>query len=357
MEGIPPAFAFWDDIQGYFTRIFYDILEGRVTLESVMLVVVFFGSFFLLTALSYVFAKKPRKLMLEHPVTWIMDYGRVMELLDSAVMQRSKVRVSFHRDMGGARSSDGVLIEAGEKGLVLEMSSIKTITPSWIGRTLELSFRLRLPEQPQLQSTFAFMSEITAFEPQQGDILLLKLTRPRRLELNQNRLHLRVDPPEKYVKSLRIWSEDAVRRRGDPKDPDSWGEPAYATEQGQFQELSIENLSGGGARLKIAPAALRAKMHKITVGQQFYARIVLADPDLSGFSTHYVLMRVLKCYDDCESRTELSLGFAFTASGTPFDPPLTGLRWRAVNRDYGIREMDDWAYELHLELYRNKGMA
>jgi len=28
-----------------------------------------------------------------------------------------------------------------------------------------------------------------------------------------------------------------------------------------------------------------------------------------------------------------------------------------VDRDFGIRELDDWAYELHLELYRNKGIA
>jgi hypothetical protein len=343
-------------INDFFTRMFEDILAGRVTFESILLVLAFFGSFILLTTLAFVFQKKPREIMLDHPVTWVTELPRIMELLDAAVVQRSKVRVSFHRDLGGARSSDGTLIDAGKNELTLEMSSIKTINPAWVGRTLELNFMLRLPDQPKILSTFSFISEILAYKQEQEDILQLRISRPLRLELNQNRLHLRVEPPAKYVRGFMLWPEDDVRRR-DPRDPDSWGEALYSSGAGLASEIEIENISGGGMRVEVSPGALRAKENKISVNQQYYSQFTLAAPDFTSFTTHYVLMRVLKCYDDCDSKSRLSLGFNFAAAGVPSEPPLTGLKWRTVNRDFGIRELDDWAYELHLELYRNKGIA
>ena len=280
-----------------------------------------------------------------------------MELLDSAVTQRSKIRVSFHRDLGGARSTDGTLVEATKAGLTLELSSIKTINPAWVGRSLELSFRLRLPENPKVQSTFGFISDILSYQQLDDEVLELKLSRPLRLELNQNRQHLRVEPPDKYVRVFKLWPEDIARRKGDVKDPDTWGDPLYVSEQGGVQELELENISGGGLRVEIIPVALRAKMNKISLNQQYLAQLTLADPYLERYATHYVMLRVAKCYDDCESKSKLSLGMSFVMHGLPQEAPLTGLRWRGVNRDFGIQVLDDWAYELHLELYRNKGIG
>lgn len=344
-------------VNDFFTRMFDDVLAGRVTLESVLFVAAFFGFFVGFTALAFVFSKKPKEVMLEHPVSWVTDYHRIMELLEAAVTQRRKVRVSFHRDMAAARSTDAVFLEAGKDGLELEMSSVRRFNPAWVGRTLELSFMLRLPEQPKILSTFSFLSDIQSYRQEQDGILHLKLSRPLRLELNQNRKHLRVEPPDKSVKSFAVWTEESVRRRGDPDNPETWGQPAYFSESDEAQEISIENISGGGLRMEISPAAIRAKMNKIALNQNYYGRMTLADPHFTSFSTHYVLMRVIKCYDDCDSTSELSLGMNFIASGVPNAPPLTGLSWRTVNRDYGIRELDDWVYELHLELYRNKGIA
>ena len=354
---VDPLLLSQTSFEEFFSRMFEDVLAGRVTLESVLLVLSFFGTFVLLTMFSFIFAKKPKELMPSHPITWITDYGRIVELLESAVTQRSKVRVSFHRDLGVARSTDGTLVDVDRKGLLLEVTSIKTVNPDWVGRTLELSFKLQLPEQPKVQSIFAFVAEIVSYQQAGDNILQLKLSRPLRLELNQNRLHLRVEPSAKYVKIIKLWTGESIRRKGDPKAPDTWGDPIYHSEAGGKQEIMLQNISGGGLRLEITPGALRAIQNTIAVNQDYYGQLVLAHPDLSGYSTHYILMRVLKCYDDCESKYELSLGMVFSAEGTPYAPPLVGLNWRNVNRDFGIRSLDDWAYEMHLEQYRNKGIA
>ncbi|WP_243366679.1 hypothetical protein [Fundidesulfovibrio soli] len=357
MDILPSPLQNQAALEDFFSRMFQDILAGRVTLESVLLVGGFFGAFFLLAALSIVFGKKPTGFLPKHPVTWLTTPSRISQLLDAAVSQRSKVRVSFHHQDKPTRSTDGVLLEAGPRTLKLELSSVRNANQAWVGRTLELAFRLRLPEQPEVQSTFGFMSGIEHVSKDADGVVRLTISRPQRLELNQNRQHLRVEVPDKYVRSLQLWTEDEVRRRGDPNDPDTWGDPSFSLDHDGSQDLLLENLSGGGARVQLTPETLHRRHLPIRLGQQYFMRITLADVDFGGHRTHYLLSRLVKCYDDCASRLDLSLGLGFVAQGAPVQAPLTGLNWTLVNRDFGVPVIDDWVFGLHLELYRNKGIA
>lgn len=340
-----------------FDRIFRETVSGTVSTDSVLMVFGFFAIFIVLVTLSLVFTKKPTSTMLETPITWITGYKRILELLDAAVVQRSKIRVSFQRDMGRARSTDSTIVESGKDGIVLEMSSVRVINEKWIGRTLECSFRLRLPENPKVMSNFNFLAEIVSYEEMEENVVLVRLSRPLRLELNQNRQHLRVEPPERFVRGIQLWTEDAVKRGGKPHDPDTWGAPLFKTLASGERGLKLENISGGGIRVEIAPNVLRSTEHSFALNQQFFCTLTLMDFDESTLNTHYFLCKLVKCYDDCESRSQLSLGLIFTEQGIPQQPPLVGLAWRGVSRDLGIQAMDDWAYELHLELYRNKGLS
>ncbi len=338
-------------------RIFRETVSGTVSSDSVLIVVLFFAVFIGLVTLSLVTTKKPKGVMLDVPITWITGYKRILELLDAGMVQRSKVRISFHRDVGRARSTDGTIVESGKDGIVLEMSSVKAINEKWVGRTLECAFRLRLPENPKVMSNFTFLSEIVGYEEQDQGVLFVRLSRPLRLELNQNRQHLRVEPPERFVRGIQLWTDDAVRHGGKVHDPDTWGVPLFKSMASGERQLKLENISGGGIRLEITPAALRASEHPFVLNQSFFCTLTLMDFDESTLHTHYFLCKLVKCYDDCESRTELSLGLIFVDEGLPQQPPLAGLAWRGVSRDLGIQAMDDWAYELHLELYRNKGLS
>ncbi|MFP5238799.1 MAG: hypothetical protein ACLGQW_03120, partial [Acidobacteriota bacterium] len=257
-------------MEDFFSRMFQDILAGRVTLESVLLVCGFFGAFFLLAALSIIFGKKPAGFLPSHPATWLTAPARIAQLLDAAVSQRSKVRVSFHHHEKPTRSTDGVLLEAGPRTLKLELSSVRNANQDWVGRTLELAFRLRLPEQPEIQSTFAFTSGIEHVSKDADGVVRLTIARPQRLELNQNRQHLRVEVPEKYVRSLQLWTEDEVRSRGDANDPDTWGDPSFSLDHDGSHDLLLENLSGGGARVQMTPETLHRRYLPIRLGQQYF---------------------------------------------------------------------------------------
>ena len=227
--------------------------------------------------LSMFLTRKPAKRLLDTPINWITEHKRISEMLDAAVVQRCKVRVSFHRSMGVGRSTDGTLLDSGKNGLTLEIPSLKVINQKWIGRTLDLSMRMKMPDQPQLQSNVGFVSDITGFEQPRDDITVLKLSLPIRLELDQNRQHLRVEPPEKYVRSFMIWTEEAVRKRaGKLQDPESWGPPTFLSVAAGQQELELENLSGGGLRVRIEPQALRKKKCQAGPARQ---PDLLSDPD------------------------------------------------------------------------------
>lgn len=351
-----PRFA--ASLNDILSKLFEDSVKGNVSSLSLLVVGLFFGVVVVLILLSLFVTRKPVKRLLDVPSTWITDQNRVLELLDSAVVQRCKIRVSFHRDMGVGRSTDGTLLSSDRGGLTLEIPSLKSINQKWIGRSLDLSFRMKLPDQPQLQSNFGFLAEITGFEQPQEEITIIKLSQPSRLEFNQNRQHLRVDPPEKYVRSVQVWTEESLKRRGAKvQDPETWGQPEFSTTAGGKRDLTLENISGGGMRLRIEPSALATTRAKLDQHVNLVCALTLGGVESPDMTTYYLVCQVLKCFDDCQSRQRLSLGLVFTATGVIQPPPLTGLRWRSVVRDYGVYELDNWVYELHLELYRSRGQT
>ncbi|GAB6035501.1 hypothetical protein JCM15519_00600 [Fundidesulfovibrio butyratiphilus] len=352
---IPRFSATLNDI---LSKLFEDSVKGNVSSLSLLVVGLFFGAMVALILLGLFVTRKPTKRLLDVPSTWITDQARVLDLLDSAVVQRCKIRVSFHRDMGVGRSTDGTLLSSDQNGLTLEIPSIKVINQNWIGRSLDLSFRMKLPDQPQLQSNFGFMAEIIGFDQPQEDITIIRLSHPGRLEFNQNRQHLRVDPPEKFVSSIQIWTEEILKRRGAKvQEPDTWGPPELSSTAGGKRELTLENISGGGMRLRIEPSVLHTTSAKIDLRVNLVCSLTLVGVESPDMVTYYLVSQVLKCFDDCQSKQKLSLGLVFTAMGVIQPPPLTGLRWRSVVRDYGVYELDNWVYELHLELYRSRGQT
>ena len=339
-----------------FSKIFQSEVEHKVSPESVVIVVGFFLILVIMVTMTFLFSKKPKKLTPDTPINWITDKAHVKRLMDSAVVQRSKIRVSFYREENGARSTSAALVSANGQELALEFASLKNANLAWVGRDLDCGFNMRDPDNPKLFTNYTFVATIVNTLLVPGDILHVTLAYPERMEITQYRSSLRVEPPEKYVRAVSLWDVNKVKQTaGRAQHPESWGKPMLASEPKGRQELVLENISGGGLRLKIMPEALSAHDEKLAVSQQFYCRLTLMDIQMETDTTYYVVCNLLKCFDDCLSKTNLSLGMSFTYEGMPEEPPLTGLRWKAVTREWGVRDLDDWAFEMHLELYRNRG--
>ena len=66
---LPAPSALWETIQEITNRIFEDILAGRVTAESIIFVLVFFGLFLGFTTAAYMYSGKPKKMLTDQPVT------------------------------------------------------------------------------------------------------------------------------------------------------------------------------------------------------------------------------------------------------------------------------------------------
>ena len=341
-----------DDI---FNRIFEDTVHHQVSPESVIMVGGFFVLLAIMVALAFLLAQKPQKLTSDIPSNWILDKDQINKLLDAAVRQRSKIRVSFQHDEKGSRTTDAAMVSADHEEIILEFASIKRDSPEWVGRTMGCEFNMRNPDNPKHMINYFFTAEIHGTNLVSGDILHVSLPYPEHVSITQFRSALRVEPPERYVRAIKIWDAKELRMVEERiLTPETWGQPLFYSIRGGRNDLRLENISGGGLRLKITSDALLEHKAMMVPNHQFYCQLNLLDMNQATVSKHYLLCTVVKVFEDRSSRSKITLGMNFAYESRPEIPPKAGLQWKPVNRDWGVVALDNWAFELHLELYRNR---
>jgi len=80
----------------------------------------------------------------------------------------------------------------------------------------------------------------------------------------------------------------------------------------------------------------------------------LAEPGEDDVLTIFALARVQIIRQEAKVEGRHRLGLRFVRQGILVDRKLTRLRWQAVEED-GIREVDDWVFARHLDIYRQRG--
>jgi len=289
-------------------------------------------------------------------VTWIVNPGEIRALFDTALTQRSKMRVSFVRDDPGARSTDATILAATPgRGIELEMTALVRANPGWVGKLVACDFRLRLDPRKDYHSFYNFVAPIQAVRKASDEFIHMTVAWPGRLELEQKRAFLRVDPPRAFVLELELWHEATIQQaRGSFAVPASWGPPLLRLDPGQaLPDLELRNISGGGMRLEIQPDAIRRRLSLFDPGGRFIMRLVLAEPEAEQPVEFYLALRLQNIYGAPDSMGLRAFGFRFLSFGL-FDANTTAaLSWKTAAA--GIPPLDDWAFRRHLALYRERG--
>ncbi|MBF0482084.1 MAG: hypothetical protein HQK81_12150 [Desulfovibrionaceae bacterium] len=342
---------------GYFDRMMDDIAYDRFSPEGMFLVVSFFGLFAL--ALVVLLNIKTRNAHTVDLATsnWIIQRREIVALLQTAVFQRSKVRLSFHRDDKRSRSTDGAFVELGDNGFTLELASVRNLNRAWIGKLVDCDFRVK-DKKSDFFNFYHFVSEIQDIRMGHDQILQLHVAIPLRLEASQKRSSLRIDPPDRLIPVFRVWSPSMVTS-GKATDLDfaTWGEPFFQIVPADMAGRGeIVDISGGGLGLEIEAGALDDGPHKLAPTDDLYIRMDLAEPGEDDVLTVYVLARVQIILTQTKVPGRHKLGLRFVRQGLPVDPKMTRLRWQVAEED-GIREVDDWVFARHLDIYRQRGGA
>jgi hypothetical protein len=290
------------------------------------------------------------------PSTWIVRPGEIRALLDTALTQRSKVRVSFARDDPGARSTDASLLSVDPaRGLDLEMTALVRANPSWVGKLVACDFRLKLDPRKDFQNFYNFVAPIVAMRKAGDDFIHMTVAWPSKLEIEQKRAFLRVEPPRGFILELELWHEETIKNvRGQFRNPATWGEPIVRLDAHEEPPaVEVRNISGGGLRLEVLAEVLRGHKH-LTPGGRFLMRLLLAEPEADQPIEFFLALRLQNAYGAPGNQGQTAFGFRFLSFGVPADTaPLNSLAWKTAAS--GVPALDDWAFRRHLAIYRTRG--
>ncbi len=349
-----PAFSALFD-PGWQDRMLDNISRSQFSPEAMVIALVFFGGFALVIVFGLLVKIDFRKKEKDIPLTWIVNKGRIRDILGQALRQRSKVRVSFQREDRSAKSTDATLSDFSSAGLTLDLTSLTSLNSHWTGKLIDCDFRLRPDPKSERQVFYNFTVTIAAVTKTPEEFIRLRVQVPERLEQEQKRSCLRIEPPSGMILSLRLWTEDAVRAHGRAGDPATWGPPFLVMDRGMPEAMRMVDLSGGGMRMEFDTATYKTERRYFESAGRYLVELDLADPDREGPHRFYLLARIQNIYTGKDDPAVRSFGFRFLASGVeaPERPGL--LQWKTA-AESGVHELDDWVFNRHLDLYRSKGL-
>uniref|UniRef100_I2Q2B5 PilZ domain-containing protein n=1 Tax=Desulfovibrio sp. U5L TaxID=596152 RepID=I2Q2B5_9BACT len=349
-----PAFVSLFD-PGWWNRMLDSTTSGHASPEALILTAAIFATAGICIAAG-LFIKIRIGRQDVPPTTWIVRPGEIRALLDTALTQRSKVRVSFVRDDPGARSTDATILSADpRRGIELEMTALVRAHPSWAGKLVACDFRLRLDPKKDYHTYYNFVAPILAVRKAGDEFIHMSVAWPTRLELEQKRGFLRVDPPRTFVLELELWHESTIKNsRGRFGEPATWGPPIVRLDpRREVPDVEVRNISGGGLRLEILAESIRRDHGLFEPASRFLMRLVLAEPEADQPMEFHLALRLQNAYGDPGSLGQKAYGFRFLSFGVPSDAPGDSLSWKPAAS--GVPALDDWAFRRHLAIYRSRG--
>lgn len=350
-----PAFLSLFD-PGWWNRMLDATTSGHYSPEAMILMASVFSLAFLCIAAGFLL-----KIRIGNketgPSSWIVNPGEIRALLDTAQTQRSKVRVSFVRDDPGARSTDASILSADPgRGIELEMTSLVRATPSWAGKLVVCDFRLRLDPRKDYQSFYNFVAPIITVRKASDSFVHMRVGWPTRLELEQKRGFLRVEPPRNLVLELALWHENTIKlAKGNFAIPSTWGKPILRLDPGlPPPAVELRNISGGGLRLEVPAEPIQKHASLFEPANRFLMQLLLAEPETGQPVEFFLALRLQNAYGDPGTSGTKGFGFHILSFGVPTsEETRENLSWKTAAA--GVPALDDWAFRRHLSMYRSRG--
>ncbi|KUG30065.1 hypothetical protein ASZ90_000034 [hydrocarbon metagenome] len=341
---------------GWVDRMRDSIAVSEFSPEAAIITVVFFGGFAVFVAVSLLIKSRAREEVRLTPLTWITEPDKIRDIFHNALRRRSKIRLSFSRDDASGVFADAALAEVYSDSLILELSADIRANSGWTGKRVECDFRLRPDPATEQWHFYTFVAEIKNARVIPGQFAQVTISLPGRLEMEQKRAYLRVEPGRADVRELDIWSEPQVR--GEPHrigDPETWGHAEVTLTETTASDISLDNVSGGGMRLSLRGDTLRAGLTLLTPGRRVYLFLRLADRLGPGGTTLFRLAcQVQNAYSANAPDGSRAFGLRFVGFSEPAPDNPAHLQWKAPQGG-GVPAMDDWAYAKHLDVYRSRG--
>jgi len=230
---------------------------------------------------------------------------RVERILADAIDQRAKLNLTFEDGLTNLKALSASVITVGRTNITLEVSSLKSAPPTFVGARLSAYFRIREHTAKNRSVFLQFSSTITAVQATPGGLVQFVIERPADIFEAQQRRCVRVDVNESRVQALSLWRELPPRAVVDEHPPLAVSTNAAGS------ELRLMNISTTGLRLVVKNAAMADIFPELRKGHCFTLRFtaILEEEAEEVFLVNAVLRNG---FNDLEQK-ETALGFEFVA--------------------------------------------
>lgn len=230
---------------------------------------------------------------------------RVELILADAIDQRAKLNLTFEEGLTNLKALSASIVATGRAGITLEVSSLKSAPPAFVGARLSAYFRVRQRTAKGRSVFLQFGSKVTAVQATPGGLVQFVIEPPADIFEAQQRRCVRVDVSESRVTAISLWRELPPRAVIDEHTPLAVSTNAAGS------ELRLANISTTGLRLVVKNAAMPGIFPELRKGHCFTLRFmaILEDEAEEIFLVNAVLRNG---FNDLEEK-ETSLGFEFVA--------------------------------------------
>ncbi len=314
-----------------------------------MLIVVGFCIAAIVAAVLWYNNKQLKKKLNAVPTSWITDKKQLEKIFETALVYRSKIDLSFHTK-SEKRRTIACSIEDITDRLILEIPANGNIGRSWIGREVTCFFHVPA-KQSGMVIFYNFNSVISEVNAKGSQYFNLIVELPDHIEQTQKREFLRVSPPSRHYDYVNIIPETKQGKAAGLKFISTNGEYAPGYMGGKEAAVLLSDISGGGLSLELTRmSSKRASHFKLKKGQNFLVLLSLVDFGNKGIVRHLFVTKIRRVFID-PTRGHAQLGLSFESQFMGFDEDSKKPKWEKVGQN-GCPEMDDWTYNLYLELYR-----
>lgn len=265
-------------------------------------------------------------------------------LLEEAIAQRSRCHVTLPQAVVGLKEIDCAILEASNRGLLLESVGRAATGPHWVGLPVTGYFQVVLRKKGQEETFYTFDSQIRAAATGPTGRARLRLAQPEALVFGQRRKSLRLEPDPDRLQAAFFWRYD--RKAGFRLDA-----PALRTGDFHGGAARLANVSAGGLRLALAAGLARDRGLETAPGDRLVIHVTLQEPRVTTGGEFWMVAKVRHAALDQGSQ-ELSMGLEFLAHGN-LDAAAGKIRWQPVD-GHVIPGLSDILYLWHLDRHRER---
>ncbi len=272
---------------------------------------------------------------------------RLAETFDQALLQRSKLFLTFDEDVTSLGSITGTVHRFTKKLLFVETTSVSSVSSRWNGATVTCFFKLH-ESRPRPHDTFyMFTTTLVDSRPGLQGAIVLELDFPASLESGQRRKSMRVSPDRDKFEQIAVW------RYGQGQSLDL-REPLADRRQFQSGAAILLDISAGGLRLVLKKSLIREKDLELSTNPRFVVFLHFSE-SLPRYPDAIWLVARAKFAETDFVTGDVRLGLEFIGEGVA-DPGTGKVAWRKVV-DHTVEAVAQRTYQWHLELYRDKGIV